>query len=265
MHRFFLSPPSIQSGSISFPPDLAHQIASVLRLHPGESVMVLDGRGHEYEVELTLVERGQASGRVLSQRATASEPPIRLTLYLALSRREKFEWMLQKCTEVGASAFVPVITSRTLVQDERDPAKKLERWERILREAAEQSHRGRIPELHPPLRFEAALQAAARHPLRLIPWEGEQSVTLRQALRSYPHPLREGPGVGPGQEIGTAAVFIGPEGGFSEDEILLARQSGFQPITLGPRILRMETAAVVAAALLIYEIENSQQRTVNSQ
>ncbi len=194
MHRFFLPPQSIQSGSVTFPPDLSHQIASVLRLQPGEIVTVLDGLGNQYEVELTRVERGQAGGRVLSQRPAGGEAPIHLALYLALSRREKFEWMLQKCTEVGASSFVPVLTSRTLVQDERDTAKKLERWQRILREAAEQSHRGRVPELREPLRFEAALRAAAPHDLKLIPWEGEQSVTLRQAIRSFSPPLREGGG-----------------------------------------------------------------------
>ncbi len=245
MHRFFLPPTSFQPGSVSFPPDLAHQITSVLRLSPGQTVIVLDGQGREYEIELTQVDRSQTAGRILSDRPAAGEPPIRLTLYLALSRREKFEWMLQKCTEVGASAFVPVITSRTLVQDSRDAAKKLERWQRILREAAEQSRRGRIPDLHPPLRFDAAL-AGAHHDLKLIPFEGEHTVSLRQALG--PLPLVQGES--------SAAVFIGPEGGFSDEEILAARQSGFQPITLGRRILRMETAAVVAAALLIYETEN---------
>ncbi len=264
MQRFFLSPQSIQSGSVSFPPDLSHQISSVLRLSPGQTVTVLDGQGNQYEVELTVVERSQAAGRVLSRRAAAGEPPVHLTLYLALSRREKFEWMLQKCTEVGAGAFVPVITSRTLVQDTRDAAKKLERWQRILREAAEQSRRGRIPDLHEPVRFEAALAAAARHDLKLIPWEGERTVTLRQALvgagfvpaqQPGERPASEGQAQGPGEGL-SAAIFIGPEGGFSEEEIQAARGAGFQPVTLGPRILRMETAAVVAAALVIYEIEN---------
>ncbi len=251
MHRFFLSPQNIQAGSVTFPPDLSHQIDAVLRLQSGQSVVVLDGQGQEYQVELTSVDHGSVSGRIVSRQLAAGEPPIHLTLYLALSRREKFEWMLQKCTEVGAATFAPVLTSRTLVQDERDTVKKLDRWQRILREAAEQSHRGRIPALREPLRFDAALQDAAHHDLKLIPWEGEQSVTLRQALTS-PTGLAQTPG----QRNPSAAIFIGPEGGFSEEEIQSARRAGFQPITLGARILRMETAAVVAAALLIYEMEN---------
>jgi 16S rRNA (uracil1498-N3)-methyltransferase len=172
------------------------------------------------------------------------EPAARITLYLALTQREKFEWMLQKCTEVGAAAFVPVISSRSLVQERGDAAKKLERWGRIVREAAEQSQRGIVPEVRAPVKFEAALQDGSSYHLRLIPWEGEQATGLRQALAGL-------------QNISspTLAVFIGPEGGFSVEEIEAARGAGFQPVTLGRRILRMETAAVVAAALILHELE----------
>jgi 16S rRNA (uracil1498-N3)-methyltransferase len=182
-------------------------------------------------------------GQVVAVHPAGGEAAARITLYLALTGREKFEWMLQKCTEVGAAAFVPVISSRALVQDGRDAAKKLERWERIVREAAEQSRRGILPPVHPPLAFEAALQRAQPDALRLIAWEGEHSLTLRAALA----PSKAAPAP-------TIAVFIGPEGGFSEAEIEAARAAGVQPVTLGERILRMETAAVVAAALVLYEL-----------
>jgi 16S rRNA (uracil1498-N3)-methyltransferase len=244
MHHFFLPPDHFKTDTISFPPDTARQMALVLRLQPGERVIALDGLGMEYEVELLQVGRARVQGRVTNRRPARGEPAARITLYLALTQREKFEWMLQKCTEVGAAAFVPVISSRSLVQDGRDAAKKLERWGRIIREAAEQSRRGILPQVHLPLAFDAALQRAQSDALRLIAWEGEHSLTLRAALA--PSKATHAP---------TIVVFIGPEGGFSEAEIEAARAAGVQPVTLGERILRMETAAVVAAALVLYELE----------
>jgi 16S rRNA (uracil1498-N3)-methyltransferase len=242
MHHFFLPPSLLTAETVEFPAETARQVALVLRLAPGDRVTVLDGLGSACEVELLQVSRAGVSGRVLQKRPAGGEPRTRLTLYLALTGRDKFEWMLQKCTEVGAAAFVPVITARSLVQDGTDAGKKLERWGRIVREAAEQSRRGRVPEVRAPLRFDAALEAADM-PLKLIPWEGEQAVGLRQALAPWQ-----------GQADLNAAVFIGPEGGFSAAEIEAARRAGFQPVTLGERILRMETAAVVAAALMLYEL-----------
>jgi 16S rRNA (uracil1498-N3)-methyltransferase len=243
MHHFFLSPDHFKTNTIHFPDDIARQMARVLRLQPGQHVLALDGTGNAYEVELLQVGREGVQGRVVAQRPAGGEARARITLYLALTGREKFEWMLQKCTEVGAAEFVPVISSRSLVQDERDAAKKLERWERIVREAAEQSRRGMLPQVHQPLRFDAALSAALTSSLRLIPWEGEQATTLRAALAPFKT-----------AEPVTVAVFIGPEGGFAEAEIEAARQAGVQPVTLGERILRMETAAVVATALILYEL-----------
>jgi 16S rRNA (uracil1498-N3)-methyltransferase len=244
MHHFFLPPELLQGETVAFPPDVARQMALVLRLQAGQKVIALDGLGRAFEVELLSVGREGVHGRIRSRQAAGGEPEARITLYLALTGREKFEWMLQKCTEVGAAAFVPVITARSLVQDDRDAAKKLERWGRIVREAAEQSRRGIVPPLHAPLKFEAALQQAQADRLRLIAWEGEQAASLRAALA----PLRE-------LHAPTIAVLIGPEGGFSESEIDAARRAGWQPVTLGRRILRMETAAVVAAALVLHELE----------
>jgi 16S rRNA (uracil1498-N3)-methyltransferase len=244
MHHFFLPPTSIQGSLVTFPSEIARQIQAVLRLRAGQRVLVLDNLGSEFEVELSEVERGGVSGSVMAQRLAGGEPPVQLALYLCLAQREKFEWMLQKCTEVGACEFIPVISSRSLVQERVEG--KQERWERILREAAEQSHRGRVPVLRPALRYEAALAEAARHPMRLIPWEQEDTLDLRTALR----PTGGITGIRPT----SAAVLIGPEGGFSEAEVAAARAAGFLPITLGPRILRMETAAVVAAALVLHEL-----------
>jgi len=248
MHRFFLPPECFREQEVTFPTSVARQMSSVLRLHPGQRVIAIDRQGFEHEVELLKIERGTAYGRAHSSRMVASEPHTRLTLYLCLTQREKFEGMLQKGTELGAYAFVPVISSRSLVQHQDEPSKKHERWQRIVQEAAEQSGRGRVPVVHPTQPFETALQQASQENDRLlIPWEREQQTDLHQVLVSAP-----------GEPIAAqtmrVAVVIGPEGGFSTEEIAFAEQAGFQSITLGPRILRMETAAIVITALVLYEL-----------
>jgi 16S rRNA (uracil1498-N3)-methyltransferase len=219
----------------------------VLRLRPGEKVVALDNLGNEYEVEL--VETGQAvSGKILAKRAAAGEPICQISLYLSLTQREKFEWMLQKCTEVGACAFIPVFTSRSLISrgqgdDEQETSRKFQRWQRIIQEAAEQCGRGRIPKLYPPRRFkEAVALSQIENEMALIPYEGESTLSIKSALKA----------MGPGKQ--TLGLFIGPEGGFSNEEIALARQAGIQPVTLGRRILRLETAAIAAVLLALSEL-----------
>jgi 16S rRNA (uracil1498-N3)-methyltransferase len=240
MHRFFLRPVNIETNDVLFPEDLSRQISLVLRLKPGAEVIVLDGKGSEYSVKLRDVSASNVTGDILSQKLTTSEPAIRVTLLLCLTQREKFEWILQKCTEIGVAAFIPVISSRSLVQGNREVAGKFERWQRILREASEQSHRGLIPELRSPLRFEDAVALPEfQSSCRLIPWEEEKSQGLHEALS--------------GNQSANVTLAIGPEGGFSEGEIAIAKKAGYLPVTLGPRILRMETAAITAAALVLYE------------
>jgi len=170
------------------------------------------------------------------------EPGTHLTLYLCLTQREKFEWMLQKCTEVGASRFVPVVSARSLVQEGRDAEKKHLRWQRIVQEAAEQSGRGLLPTVAEPLKYSSALQDAhASHQVSLFMWEGEKQVMLRDVLQTQAlsNPAR-------------IAILIGPEGGFTLEEVEMARAAGLLPVSLGKRILRMETAALVAASLVLY-------------
>ena len=241
MHRFFLPPGSISGEEVHFPAETARQIHHVLRLQPGQDVIVLDNLGGEFTVSLTRVDARQVSGQVSARRPVSSEPDIHLTLYIALTQREKFELILQKCTEIGAAAFVPVISARSLVQDPAEANRKLPRWQAILREAAEQSSRGRIPDLAQPLRFEDAIRTAgSSHDLALIPWEQEAVLSLHAAIARAALPAAP-----------RLAVLIGPEGGWAVKEVELARQHHWLPVTLGPRILRMETAALVSAALIL--------------
>ena len=241
MHRFFITPEGIQDDRVHLSGAIAHQIARVLRLKTGDPCVVLDNTGSEYAVILDEVNPESCSARIFEKRA-AEEPAVRLLMLLCLTQREKFEWMLQKCTEVGAAGFLPVISQRSLIQGEAELRNKYTRWERILREAAEQSGRGVIPALLPALRLENAVRAVGQdYPLRLIPWEGEKQANLKSLLKGWKN-----------QPV---AVLIGPEGGFAEDEVGTAMAAGFKPVTLGKRILRMETAAVVSAALILHELE----------
>jgi len=246
MNRFFLPSDCISAGEVRFPEPISHQISQVLRLRIGEGIVVLDNSGFEYVVEIVQVSARSVSGKITAKQPSLGEPTARIILYLGLTQREKFEWMLQKCTEAGAAAFVPVISSRSLVQTEQDVSGKLERWKRIICEAAEQSGRGLLPIITQAMKFEDALQSAALHPLVLFPWEKEKNLSLRQAITAY----RQRSGVSTNWRV---AIFIGPEGGYSDQEADLARRAGSITVTLGKRILRMETAALVVTALSLYE------------
>lgn len=242
MHRFFVSGDIIKAGRVTLTGDQAHQIRNVLRMAAGDWIVVLDNEGWEYEVVLQEVGGKEIRGQVRQRRAAGGEPRTQITLYQSLLQRDKFEWVLQKCTEVGVTRFVPLVTRRSLVRDTAVKASKLARWRRILTEAAEQSRRGRIPELMPALKMPQALAGLDAFDCVLLAWAGG-----------------EGQGIGPtlAQNVSpptSVALFIGPEGGFVEEEVADGRQHGAIPISLGRRILRTETAAVVATSLILHEL-----------
>jgi len=247
MHRFFISPHQLRGLVVRFDEQQAHQMRRVLRLRPGAGVLALDGQGLQYEVTLEEVTDSRATGLIAARAPATGEPRVRLTLFQSLLQRDKFEWVLQKGTEVGVAAFAPVITRRSLVRDADDVgAAKLERWRRIIKEAAEQSGRGALPSLSGPVPFAAAAPEALSRQRTLIAWEGETRRTVRDALGE----LRDVADAA-GAAVG---LFIGPEGGYEAAEVEEAVAYGALPVTLGPRILRTETAAVVAAALVLYEL-----------
>ena len=234
MHRFFVT--DIIDDWVVFSLEQAHQISVVLRMAPGQRVVVLDNAGWEYEVELAAVEKKRVTAVIRTKRPAANEPTTQLTLYQSLLKRDNFEWVLQKGVEIGVTHFVPLITERTVTR----PPKKPDRWQRILTEAAEQSRRGRIPAVTAPVKWAEALTALPAGQTALIPWEEAAGTGVREAL---------------GNGATAVALFIGPEGGFTAAEIAQAQQHGVIPITLGQRILRAETAAIVAAALVLHELK----------
>lgn len=242
MPKFFLpSTPGAIGETVYFTPEDARHIARVLRLTPGTEVRAGDGQGYTYRVLLRTVTPQQVTGEVVAKEEEKSEPALKIDLYQSLLKGEKMDWVLQKGTEIGIFAFQPFLSSRSVARPESGQAgKKQDRWSRIALEAAKQSQRGIIPAVRPLVTMEA-LPWPAGVPA-LVAWEGEQEKNLRQVLAAMPKP----------EEL---ILIVGPEGGFAREEVEFFMNRGALPVSLGPRILRAETAGPVTAALILYHYE----------
>lgn len=247
MHRFFIDPRYINGNDVTFPDEIERQIRKVLRLETLDAVVVLDNTGMTYLVELE-IKRGQPiRGLVVDKEPGRAEPKTGLCLCFSLSKKEKLEWIFQKCTEVGVTVFQPFISSRSLVQEAESFETKRERYTTIAKEAAEQSMRSVMPIVMPVKSFEA-LVAEKTDARKIIPWEGTATVkrmTHEKICCSEGHKPCE------------IRVLIGPEGGFSRDEVDLAEENGYQQVSLGETLLRMETACVVSTAVIRHICETS--------
>jgi 16S rRNA (uracil1498-N3)-methyltransferase len=248
MHRFFLHEKLlheklVEPGQLLDLSQFAHQLQSVLRLRAGDRVLILDGSGFEFITELHRVERGKATGMVLSMEPNRTEPAVRLTLFQCSLKADKFEWVLQKGTELGVTCFVPVVSQRSIVRPGQALLRKYDRWRSIIREAAEQSQRGRLPELEQPLTWTEAVSAGTG--LKLMPWENAKTASNPAGLGDvvHEHLLRD--------PSASVSLLIGPEGGISAEEALQAREAGWQAVSLGPRILRAETAALASVTIAL--------------
>ena len=240
MHRFFVPSTWIQGPEARLQGDVAHQIGRVLRMSPGDVVTLLDNSGMEYTVRLTRLGTDLVEGTILSAEEGPGEPAVRVTLYQGILKGQKFDWVLQKGTELGVDIFVPIICQRSIPQ-KRDGwgRTRYPRWQKVVTEAAEQSGRCRLPTVREPVGFEEACREVGDPALTLIPCEQENATGLREALQGTRPP-----------EVN---IFIGPEGGFEEGEVSCARACGAVSVSLGRRILRAETAGIVAVAAVMYE------------
>jgi 16S rRNA (uracil1498-N3)-methyltransferase len=244
MHRFFLSPDTFVGDEIQITePGLNHRLRNVLRLQIDDRIICLDNTNWEYEVVLRRVDPELIVGEILQKHLCTSEPRVKITLYQAVLKGDRFELVLQKGTEVGISEFVPLLSERCIVVNAQQLSEqKMRRWDRIVQQAAEQSRRGRLPPLQPLMLFSAACERVKRSGgLALIPW-AEEATPLEEVLEQ----------AGRTQRPFNVSLFIGPEGGFSSPEVRMARDYGVVPVSLGPRILRAETASIVASALVLY-------------
>lgn len=244
MHRFFVRHENIRGARVDLPSETAVQIARVLKLRRGEQVALFDGAGREWTARLESVSESAASAQLVDERRPDVELPCAITICQALIRPERFETVLQKGTELGASRFVPLVTARVQGADSAGPSPaRLARWQRIVLEAAEQSGRVLVPEIAPVARIEEIVPAEdARGPVVLL-WEEERDASLRSVLHSVMQ-------AGAPERL---ALVVGPVGGLMEAEVGAAKRAGARVAGMGRRVLRSETAAVAALAAVLYE------------
>lgn len=241
LQRFFVDPGSITDSSITFSQGISHQISQVLRLDLNQDeVIVLDGRGAAYVARLSGKSGRTVTAEIIEKLEGNNAESVDLTLCFSLTRREKVEWILQKCTEIGVSRFQPYVSERSVSRlDSLEETRRL-RWQSIIREAAEQSECSRLPDLLEVVSFDVILGEHSREAQALIAYEGANATnTLWQISLKRTSTI----------------LLIGPEGGFSDNEAEKAIRSGFQPFSLGKRILRMETACMVASALVLDRLD----------
>ena len=239
MHRFFVETDLAAGGEVRLPRDVAHQMTRVLRMHVGDRLVLFDGGGTEWLATVGSVESGEVVVSLLEERPPATEPAARVTLCQALLKTNRFEFVIQKATELGVHAIQPVVTRRSVA--EPPSRQRVLRWSRIAREATEQSGRLRVPDVLAAVSLEVA--AAGSDGSAIALWEGERTVSLREALA----------GASRGA-AGSLTLFVGPEGGFEAGEAEVLKASGAVLATLGARILRSETAGIAAVTVAMYEL-----------
>ena len=245
MQQFFAEPSWIRENKIFMQGSDVNHIRNVLRMKPGEDVRVNDGRGKTYLCCISSYEEQTAVLDILKELDSDTELPSRIILFQGLPKGDKMEWIVQKAVELGVYAIVPFAAKRSVVKlDEKKAAKKQARWQLIAKGAAEQSGRGIIPEVSTVRTFAEALGMAGELDVVLIPYELEEG--MKETARVLEN-------IECGQSVG---IFIGPEGGFEEEEVECAKEAGAYAITLGKRILRTETAGLTTLSVLMYHLES---------
>ena len=245
MTRFFVRPEQIVGEFVYLDGDDAHHLRVVLHAQPGTKIAVLDGSGREWPAALTELGKTKASAQIREPFAPNTEPNVQVTVAQALPKvGEKMEQVLQRGTEIGASGFWVYNSERSLTQltGERQEKRQV-RWSAIVKTAAEQAHRAVLPTLTISGDFRDVLATASEYDCALIAYEGESELTLKSALAAQATVPKR------------LLIIIGPEGGFSDTEIKAARKAGVQTVSLGPRILRTETAALVMVAQILFYSE----------
>ncbi len=241
--RFFIDPAWVEQGKGTIYGPQGRQIATVLRLKPGDKLALLDGTGAEYDAVITSVGKDAVTAAISEQRACECEAATRVLIAIGYLKGDKAEYVVQKCTELGASDIVLFDCERTVAKP--DPSKlgeKLERLRRVAREATEQCGRCILPNVGAVSDVESLSAHISGFDRKLVAWEDEQTVSLKNALSDH-------------GGVSSVAVVIGPEGGLTQAEVAKLTESGARPVSLGKRVLRSETAAIAVCAAVMYELE----------
>lgn len=236
--KFFVPQDAVRGNFLTLEGENAAH-AKVLRLKTGDPVTVCDGCGTDYPCVISDISAQQVCLVIHGAQPSSAEPQLRCSIYMAYAKADKLEHVIQKATELGAYEIVAFPSSRCVAKvDAASAAKKLDRWQKIAASAAAQSGRGRIPQVLAMPSYETAVQRAAECELALFPYENEHALSLRRALGEA--------------KMQSVSIMTGPEGGFSEEEVQLAQRAGMQICTLGPRILRCETAPLCALSAVLF-------------
>lgn len=247
MHRFYVNHNQLTAQTVRITgPDVNH-IKNVLRMKTGEEFIICNGQGKDYYCIIDRISESEITASVQAITDTGSELTSRITLFQGLPKSDKMELIIQKAVELGVYEIVPVMTRRVIVKldDKKKEEKKLERWQAIAEGAAKQSGRGIIPTIKPVQTYAQAIDYAKTLDKNIIPYENAKGM---QNTRRIMNELTNNKTIG---------IFIGPEGGFEELEIERAMQAGIEPITLGKRILRTETAGLAVLAMMVLVLEEA--------
>ena len=242
--RFFVEASALAGDRIEIEGALAHRMAKVLRMHAGDELVLFDGSGEDVRVRLEDVHDRRICVVVMARGPGPREPRLRVHLYHSITKGDRFEWLLEKATEIGIAAVTPLVAARAVVKTSAD-GNRAERWRRIVVEAAEQCERSTVPAIGAPLAFDEALRTATG--IVLLPYEdaGDTAPSINDVLNRRVDDVFD---------LAEASIFIGPEGGYEPAEIERAQNVGAEIVTLGDRVLRSETAGLVAATLVMQAI-----------
>ena len=244
MPKFFVEKEDFKDGYILIKDEDAIHINTVLRMKINDEIICCDNNSNDYRCLITQLDKKFVKASILEKFKNENEPSVKVTLYQGISKGERMELTIQKCVEGGIDKIVPVITDYTAVSLKGKEEKKVKRWNKISETAAKQCGRGKIPIVEDIKSFKDSVCDALQNNENIIfPYEKEKENNLKNALKSI--------------VSGSIAIFIGPEGGFSEGEIQFVKEKGIKTISLGKRILRTETAGLVTLVILLYELEDS--------
>ena len=252
MDRFFVEPEhlNLDDKTLYIDGEDVKHISKVLRYGQGDEIEVCDSNGHEYICRIESIDKTRIDLSIVDEVDINRESRIRVSLYQGVPKSTKMDIILQKLTEAGVDEIVLVNTKRSVVNIKGDKAdKKLDRWERIIYEAAKQCKRGLIPKLRGILSFEEALADMEQNDIIICPYEDEKSLGIKEALQT--DLVKDI--IGKKDEV-RVGIFIGPEGGFDPEENNRVKAAGIASVTMGPRIFRTETASIVATAITLYEL-----------
>ena len=246
MSIFYVKNEQINNGIAKITGEDVNHIKNVLRYNVGDSLNICDEQGIRYLTSISKFEKDSITLNIDEVSDYTTEPNINVTLIQGLPKGDKFELIIQKCTEIGVSKIIPAITDRVIVKlDDKNIDKKVERWNKIALEASKQSGRQKIPVVEKPINLKKLIENISKYDILLLPYECEKVITLKSILKNV------------SKDCKNIAIMIGPEGGFSDEEIESLNLENVKRVTLGPRILRTETAGLATLAIVLYELQEN--------